>query len=95
MDNVENQTQDGQNLTAGAAGVSAAYPNGDPAVIERNNAEINAAIEKASRPKLVRHLLQQRLDEAQHEVERLTKIRDTAPAPLLDCTLADAETLFR
>lgn len=85
---------DGQNLSAGAASVSEAYPNVDPEMVRRNTLEINEAAAKARVPKLVRHLMQQRIEEAQYEVKRLQDLLDNSNPALLDCTLDDANKIF-
>lgn len=84
----------GGQMTHTASAVNKAYPNADPAVVARNNAEINAAVAAAEKPKLVRHLLQQRIDEALFEAKRLQTQLDEAPAALLDCTLEQAQKIF-
>jgi hypothetical protein len=84
----------GGTLTGGAAAVSAAYPNADPELVAKNTAEINDAVAKASQPKLVRHLIQQRIDEALHEAKRLQHLLDAAQPALLDCTVEDAHKIF-
>lgn len=84
----------GGTLTAGTAAVSQAYPNADPAQVARNTLEINGAVAEAAKPKLVRHLMQQRIDEAQFEVDRLTEQLKVASPALLDLPLADAMKIF-
>lgn len=87
-------SQNGGALTQTSAAISQAYPNADPALVERNTLEINADVAKAAQPKLVRHLMQQRIDEAQHEVNRLTEQLNVASPTLLDLPLADAMKIF-
>ncbi len=86
--------REGGNLTAAATAVSEAYPHADQAMVAKNHAEINEAVAKAAQPKLVRHLMEQRRDEALHEAKRLQDLIDTSPTALLDCTLDAAMKIF-
>lgn len=58
------------------------------------SAEMQAEIAKVMQPKLVRHLIEQRRDEALFEAKRLQNMLDQAPAALLDCTQVMAQNIF-
>jgi len=91
---MDNQKQDGAELAQATAAVSQAYPNADPAIVARNTFEINKAAAEAAKPKLVRDLILQRIEEAQYEVKRLQDILANANPALLDVTLDDAHKIF-